>query len=267
MWWVSDALGMLLITPFVVAWSDFQLRGAAPPRPARVWPRASCAAPAWCSSATGRSACHRSPTAPVPPLTHFLIPFLVWAALRFGVRGQSTAVMIVCVISVWDTMRGLGPFSAAFVQPDRSVLYLQIFLIVAAADDAGRRGGDEGAALRAARRRGMAPALRDGGGVERQSGLRRQSRAPAGGVGRRHAEILGCAPERDRATPRPGWRACIRMTARRSCSRCAACGPGEERAYSLEYRVQGRDGAYIEVEDTGRVIGCARPARSASSAC
>ena len=44
------------------------------------------------------------------------------------------------------------------------------------------------------------------------------------------------------------------MTARPSCGRCAACGLDEERAYSLEYRVQGRDGAYIEVEDTGRVI-------------
>src|SRR5690349_11191088 len=25
-WWISDALGMLLITPFVVSWSDFQMR-------------------------------------------------------------------------------------------------------------------------------------------------------------------------------------------------------------------------------------------------
>jgi len=35
--------------------------------------------------------------------------------------------------------------------------------------------------------------------------------------------------------------------------------PGEQRPYALEYRVRGRTGAYIEVEDTGRVIGMRKP--------
>ena len=45
----------------------------------------------------------------------FIVPFLVWAALRFGTRGQSAAVILLAGISIWDTMHGRGPFSAAFI--------------------------------------------------------------------------------------------------------------------------------------------------------
>ncbi|HTS52825.1 MAG TPA: MASE1 domain-containing protein, partial [Burkholderiales bacterium] len=130
-WWVSDALGMLLVVPLVLAWSDLRIGAPWRARVARAAEGIVCfgglaLVSHWAFSAPP------IPGGGIPPLMHFIAPFLVWAALRFGTRGQSAALAFLTVISVWCTMRGLGLFSAAFIQPERSVLYLQMYLVVAA---------------------------------------------------------------------------------------------------------------------------------------
>ncbi len=251
-WWVSDALSMLLITPFVIAWSDFKLWEFR-----RLTPR-GFAEGAVCGTGLVLMSHWAFGSPPQPngataPLTHFLIPFLVWSALRFGVRGQSTAVMIVCVISVWDTMRGLGPFSAAFVRPDLSVLYLQIFIMVAAGMTlvgsvvmkerrSAQRAADEW-------RLRYEAAMVSSGNLVYDANLARQQVVWGGDM----YEVLGFAPEQIASTS--DWMARVHPDDRETILRqVRGVRPGQERAYSLEYRVQGRDGAYIEVEDTGRVI-------------
>src|SRR5262245_59619012 len=80
-WWVSDALGMLLITPFVVAWSDFrtaELRRLTP----RGFAEGTVCAAGLVFVGHWAFGVEPAPNGAVPPLTHFLIPFLVWAALR-----------------------------------------------------------------------------------------------------------------------------------------------------------------------------------------
>jgi PAS domain S-box-containing protein len=44
------------------------------------------------------------------PLLYFPLPFLLWAAVRFGLRGTSTALLIVLFIAVWGAMGESGPF-------------------------------------------------------------------------------------------------------------------------------------------------------------
>ena len=160
----------------------------------------------------------------MPPLTHFLIPFLVWAALRWGVRGQSTAVMIVCAISVWDTMRGLGPFSAAFVQPDRSVLYLQVFLIVAAAMTliGAVVMKERRSAQRAAEewRLRYETAVVSSGNLVYDANLARKQLVWGGDT----QKILGCTPG-ELATPRRGWPASTRTITRRFSRKSVASCP------------------------------------------
>lgn len=253
-WWVSDALGMLLITPFVVAWSDFRLAELRRLGPRAVAEGTVCAAGLVLVSHWAFGVQPAPPHGAVAPLTHFLIPFLVWAALRWGVRGQSTAVMIVCAISVWDTMRGLGPFSAAFVQADRSVLYLQVFLIVAAAMTliGAVVMKERRAAQRAAEewRLRYETAVVSSGNLVYDANVARQQLVWGGDT----RKVLGCSPG-EIADP-AAWLARLHPDDREKIlERVRGAGPGEERPYSLEYRVRAASGAYLEVEDTGRVIG------------
>jgi integral membrane sensor domain MASE1 len=55
------------------------------------------------------------------------LPFLLWAAARFGQLGVSTAFLIVVITSIWGAFRGDGPFISQF--PAKNVLSLQLFLI------------------------------------------------------------------------------------------------------------------------------------------
>jgi PAS domain S-box-containing protein len=256
-WWVSDALGMLLITPFVVAWSDFRLAELRRLSPRALAEGAVCAAGLVLVSHWAFGV-QPAPNGAVPPLTHFLIPFLVWAALRWGVRGQSTAMMIVCTISVLDTMRGLGPFSAAFVEPDRSVLYLQVFLMVAAAMTlvGAVVMKERRSAQRAAEewRLRYETAVVSSGNLVYDANLARKQLVWGGDT----QKVLGCTPG-ELAAPE-AWLARVHPDDRdKILEEIRGIQPDQERAYSLDYRVRSASGAYIEVEDTGRVIGLRNP--------
>jgi PAS domain S-box-containing protein len=56
------------------------------------------------------------------------LPLLLWAAVRFGSCGASTAVAAVAFLAIWSTRHGHGPFSGGSAEQD--VLSIQIFLIL-----------------------------------------------------------------------------------------------------------------------------------------
>ena len=58
------------------------------------------------------------------------LPFLLWAAVRFGSLGASTAISVVSFLAIWSAAHGHGPFSGGTVEQD--ALSIQIFLIVLA---------------------------------------------------------------------------------------------------------------------------------------
>ncbi|PYL50287.1 MAG: hypothetical protein DMF32_04610 [Verrucomicrobia bacterium] len=55
------------------------------------------------------------------------LPFLLWAAVRFGVLGASTAISIVGFLAIWSASYGHGPFSRGTAE--KSALSIEIFLI------------------------------------------------------------------------------------------------------------------------------------------
>jgi signal transduction histidine kinase len=69
-----------------------------------------------------------------PALFYALVPFLIWAALRFGQLGVSTAILIIAFLSIWGAIHGRGPFmeSSRADMPAGSVISLQLFLLCAA---------------------------------------------------------------------------------------------------------------------------------------
>jgi PAS domain S-box-containing protein len=64
----------------------------------------------------------------VSTLLYVPLPFLLWAAVRFGPLGLSTSMLMTALLTIWGAIHGLGPFGQ--MTPTQNVFSLQIFLIV-----------------------------------------------------------------------------------------------------------------------------------------
>jgi len=65
-----------------------------------------------------------------PVLIYIPMPFLLWAAVRFGPRGATLSLSFIALLSIWYAVENRGPFS---VEPvEQRILSLQLFLIVVA---------------------------------------------------------------------------------------------------------------------------------------
>src|SRR6516164_7836973 len=64
-------------------------------------------------------------------LLYFLVPFMLWSALRFGTTGVSTSSIAIAVLAIWGATHGRGPFIGP--GPLSSALSLQLFLFSTAA--------------------------------------------------------------------------------------------------------------------------------------
>ena len=59
--------------------------------------------------------------------TFLVVPFIVWAAFRFGQRGVTTAIAVVSAMALWYTLeRGRGPFAG---QPMHEALLLLLLFV------------------------------------------------------------------------------------------------------------------------------------------
>src|SRR5882724_2638922 len=61
-------------------------------------------------------------------LLYLPLPFLIWAAVRFGARGASAAICTLTFLAIWSAGHGYGPFSTRSAQ--ENALSIQMFLIV-----------------------------------------------------------------------------------------------------------------------------------------
>jgi signal transduction histidine kinase len=118
-WWLGDFSGALVVVPLVLAWH---------PWPRHVVPRrrmlealVGFAAVAVLSETASRSG---------QPLIYLVFPALIWAAVRFGQRGSTLAVVVSVSVVVWSTTHYEGPF--VFHSITRTVLSTQTFIVVAA---------------------------------------------------------------------------------------------------------------------------------------
>jgi PAS domain S-box-containing protein len=123
-WWLGDSIGILIITPLLIL--SFNLPSN------RFHPKLTLEGVLLVLSLT--LVCKIVFTGwlgNVPYLLTFLpFPFLVWATLRFDKLGVIVSILIVSIISTWDTLDGIGPF-AINNDPNASLLLVQTFLGVA----------------------------------------------------------------------------------------------------------------------------------------
>jgi two-component system sensor histidine kinase/response regulator len=111
-WWLGDALGVVIVTPLLLALRD----GA---RPA-LTPRALVEGAALLAAAAALSLMVfdgrlSSPGVPYP-LAFLPLPIVVWAALRFGSWGVVLTALVTCGVALWETASGHGPFARATPQ-------------------------------------------------------------------------------------------------------------------------------------------------------
>jgi diguanylate cyclase (GGDEF)-like protein len=59
-------------------------------------------------------------------MEYLCVPFLVWAAFRFGRRKAATAIFCLAAVATWGTLHGFGPFARD--SQNTSLLLLQSFM-------------------------------------------------------------------------------------------------------------------------------------------
>lgn len=131
-WWVSEALGVLLVAPLILVWSNARPGDWSSVPPLRIL-EATAVALGTAITAQIAFGALPGPSGAVVPLSHLITPFLVWAALRFHMRGAASAVAVAALVALWNTASGNGPFAAAHAHGAESVLHLQEYLAVVTA--------------------------------------------------------------------------------------------------------------------------------------
>jgi PAS domain S-box-containing protein len=124
---VSDILGMMLIAPLILAWSREGWREALQESRPRM-PELIVLYVGLVFTTHYVFGTRAQTSVFIPQLAYLCAPFLIWAALGFGMRAATLGLAIFGLICYWHTARGLGPFSVEGLADWRSMLYLQAYL-------------------------------------------------------------------------------------------------------------------------------------------
>ncbi|MBL8513575.1 MAG: MASE1 domain-containing protein [Betaproteobacteria bacterium] len=126
---VSNAIGVLALTPLMLAWREpWAARHAAIAR-AQTGELLFLAgllliSTLWIFStppdAHGR----------VAPYFYLIVPVLLWIVLRFSLRGETLGFLAYALLSIFLTCEGLGPFQRPGLSAMEALLHLQEFLLV-----------------------------------------------------------------------------------------------------------------------------------------
>jgi diguanylate cyclase (GGDEF)-like protein len=125
-WWLGDGVGAVVVTPLLILWWQ---------TPRLDWTRRQIFELTFLFSAlflTGQMVFGGLSHATLKnyPFEYLCIPFLVWAAFRFGRRKAATATCLLAAIAAWGTLRGFGPFARE--SQNTSLLLVQTFMGIVA---------------------------------------------------------------------------------------------------------------------------------------
>ncbi len=102
-WWTGDAMGVLVVVPFLLVLRRLRCpRGAGPHR----WPRWFEAGAMLAVTAVVTLVATRSTVS----LLFIVSPVLIWAAFRFQLAGTAPCALLISVITISAAADGVGPF-------------------------------------------------------------------------------------------------------------------------------------------------------------
>jgi PAS domain S-box-containing protein len=124
-WWLGDAMGVLVVAPFLFVWSR-RARSTLP------W-RGLTEVIVLLGTVGALSYAVFGPLFDLTLInfSYLIFPPLVWAAVRLGPRGAVTATALVLVIAIWGTTQEYGPLTGSTLH--EGLFMLQGFMGVVAA--------------------------------------------------------------------------------------------------------------------------------------
>ncbi|MCW2714951.1 MAG: hypothetical protein JWN88_1998 [Frankiales bacterium] len=120
-WVAGDGLGVLVVAPALLAWGEQRSTQRGPVESAAVL-LLLCGTSALAFQNWGHAL--------DAVLPYLVLPGMVWAGIRFGVRGAAVAGLVVAQAANLGTGLGYGPFSLAPATDDYAITLLQVFLAV-----------------------------------------------------------------------------------------------------------------------------------------
>lgn len=122
-WWLGDAAAILVLASLILLWSaDYRVQWK--------WERYGefgilLGGLTATSQIVFGPFTHRS-----YPVEYLCIPFLIWAAFRFGPREAACVIVVLSAIAIHGTLHGFGPFALGV--RNESLLLLQAFMSIVA---------------------------------------------------------------------------------------------------------------------------------------
>jgi hypothetical protein len=127
-WWVPNAMGALVVTPLILAWaSPSSLRWTR----SRIFEAVCCASGLLIGTQLSFNSWFVYGVENYP-LAYLPYPFLVWGALRFGLRGATTGTFVVSALSIYELLHQLGPFWAGKGHAQTSLMLIGCYIGVVA---------------------------------------------------------------------------------------------------------------------------------------
>jgi signal transduction histidine kinase/integral membrane sensor domain MASE1 len=120
-WWTSDALGVILLTPFCLAWTEPESPRFGRAVEALALLALLTAVGWWVFSST-------QPREYDAALPFLLLPLIAWPALRLGARGATAATVLLDLIATWYTSHEHGPFAMLSLAIGTRILNLQLYI-------------------------------------------------------------------------------------------------------------------------------------------
>jgi signal transduction histidine kinase len=121
--WIGDAMGILVLAPLLLAWGARGLKGWSPGR------RLEFAGLVLALGLFTHAVFQVGPAqAGAFPLQYAAFLFLPWAAMRFEARGASAATAVLSALALWHTLEGRGPFGAGSPFDSQRLAFLQSFV-------------------------------------------------------------------------------------------------------------------------------------------
>jgi len=127
-WFLSDALGHLTLTPVLILWFSYLTNEQSSLRKITlnrlvelIFFILSLFLVSFISLRVEIGVSHV-----VPALLYSPLPVLLWGAIRFGPLAVYSSLFVITIVAIWNAVNGLGPFSS-FSAPD-NVFSLQLFM-------------------------------------------------------------------------------------------------------------------------------------------